>query len=282
MKYLQTAAGAPRVGLAYSPSAAEFVSQNPDLVDYLEIPFEQLRHDPLCASVQESIPVVLHCASLSVAGFVPASEATVAAIASEAARTRTPWIGEHLAFISAEGLSNAGEAGPPTTLTYTVCPQLSEETIQRVVDNVCGLQSKFDVPLLLENSPQYFPVPGSTLSMVAFLSGVFERCQAGLLLDLSHFSISMLNTRIEPAAAIESLPLDRVVEVHLSGYKSEGGIFWDNHAVPAPDLTFQLLEKVLRRTTPRAVTLEYNWSPSFPKELLKSHILRIRQLLGQA
>ncbi len=49
----------------------------------------------------------------------------------EAARTGTPWIGEHLAFISADGLG--GDGASPTSLTYTVCPQLSEETVERVL-----------------------------------------------------------------------------------------------------------------------------------------------------
>jgi uncharacterized protein (UPF0276 family) len=282
MEYLPTASDTVRVGLAYSPTVSEFVQQNPGLVDYVEVPFEQLRHDASSAAIQELIPVVLHCASMSVAGFVPPSDETVNAIALAAAQTRTPWIGEHLAFISAEGLTAEAQSQPATTLTYTVCPQLSEETIQRVTENVLALQGKLDAPLVLENSPQYLQVPGSTLRMVEFIARVFERCSAGLLLDLSHFSISMLNTGVAPADAIDDLPLARVVEIHLSGYASEGGVFWDNHAIPAPEVTFQLLERVLKRVKPRAVTLEYNWSPRFPKDLLRAHILRVRRLLGQA
>ena len=162
MNYLNTMPNATAVGLAYSPSVAEFVADNPGLVDYVEIPFEQLRHTPAVASIQEKLPVILHCASMSVAGFVPPGDATLNAIDCEAKRTRTPWIGEHLAFISAESLDQENNASG-TALTYTVCPQMSEETVARVAKNVAALQPRFGAPLILENSPQYFDVPGSTM-----------------------------------------------------------------------------------------------------------------------
>lgn len=282
MKYLSAPAGTTSIGLAYGASASDFIEAYPGLVDYVEIPFEQLRHSPDSASIQEVIPVILHCASMSVAGFVPPTDATLDAIEIEAERTRTPWIGEHLAFITADALeTDAGTVGTQTSLTYTVCPQLSEETVQRVADNLASLQPRFGAPLILENSPQYFAVPGSTMPMVEFVGEVLSRCDAGLLLDLSHFLITMLNTGADAAKEIGRLPLERVVEIHISGLNSQSGVVWDDHATPAPAAVFELLERVVERVRPRAVTLEYNWSPSFPQATLKSHIERVRQIVGR-
>lgn len=281
MKYLNTATGTTAVGLAYSPIIPEFIAANPGLVNYVEIPFEQLRHDPEVASIQETVPVILHCASMSVAGFVPPTDATLDAIGREAERTRTPWIGEHLAFISADSLNpGADTAASPTALTYTVCPQMSEETIQRVADNLASLQPRFDVPLILENSPQYFSIPGSTMPMVDFIGAVLARCDVGLLLDLTHFLITTLNTGTDATKEIERLPLECVVEIHISGLNVQSGIVWDDHATPAPASVFGLLERVLERARPRALTLEYNWSPSFPQAILKTHLERVHQILG--
>ena len=280
MKYLNTPSGTTSIGLAYGPSVPAFIEANPGSIDYVEIPFEQLRHTPQLSSVQETIPVVLHCASMSVAGSVPPKDETLYAINSEAERTRTPWIGEHLAFVSADGLNLDEEtAGAPTALTYTVCPQMSEETVELVADNLNSLQPRFDVPLILENSPQYFAVPGSTMLMVDFIRAVFERCDAGLLLDLSHFLITMLNTGQDALKEIERLPLERVVEIHISGWNTQSGVVWDDHATPAGPVVFDLLERVMERARPRAVTLEYNWSPSFPQAILKSHLDRVRQMV---
>jgi uncharacterized protein (UPF0276 family) len=250
------------------------------LVDYIEVPFEQLRHSPASASIQEMVPVILHCASMSVAGFVPPTDGTLDAIGREAERTRTPWIGEHLAFIIADGLQ-MDTAAPPTALTYTVCPQLSEEVVERVADNLASLQARFDAPLIVENSPQYFEIPGSTMPMVDFIGAVLSRCDVGLLLDLSHFLITMLNTGGDAAREIGRLPLDRVVEVHISGLNVQSGVVWDDHATPAPPLVFDLLARVLERALPRAITLEYNWSPTFPEATLKTHIERVRRAVEQ-
>src|SRR5437867_310444 len=111
------------LGLAYGPGVPPFVDRNPGLIDYVELPFELLRHDPASASIQKLAPVILHCASMSIAGFVRPSEDTLSAIAQQAERTGTPWIGEHLAFISADGLASGAVLHEPITLTYTVCPQ---------------------------------------------------------------------------------------------------------------------------------------------------------------
>ena len=275
MKYVTANSGAVAVGLAFGPIVPEFVSANPDLIDYVEIPFEQLRHSPEAGSIQETVPVILHCASMSVAGFVPPDDGTMKAIEREAERTRTPWIGEHLAFITADAI----EEDQPTSLTYTVCPQMSEETVERVAINLATLQQYFNVPLILENSPQYFDVPGSSLSMVEFVSAVVERCDVGLLLDLTHFLISMLNTKRDPVSEIERLPLEKVVEVHISGLNVQSGIAWDDHAIPAPPVVFDLFERVMARVRPKAVTLEYNWSPQFPESMLVRHIDRVHEIV---
>src|SRR6202022_3702938 len=99
---------------------------------------------------------------------------TLKAIAQQAMNLDTPWIGEHLAFLSADPLPGAA-LHEPTTLTYTVCPQLSEEVLSLVCNHLTELQARFPVPLIVENSPQYFAVPGSTMSIVDFTIEVHRR-----------------------------------------------------------------------------------------------------------
>lgn len=279
MKYLDASSGTIAVGLALGPIVPEFIKESPGLLDYIEIPFEQLLHSPEVGSIQASIPVILHCASMSVAGFVPPDEGTLKLVDREAKRTKTPWIGEHLAFITADPLETDSA---PTALTYTVCPQLSEETVEQVAVNLARLRPHFDAPIILENSPQYFDVPGSTMPMTDFVSAVVKHCDVGLLLDLTHFLISMLNTGRNAVKEIDRLPLEQVVEIHISGLNVQSGIAWDDHATPATEPVFDLLQRVLRRARPRAVTLEYNWSPSFPRSTLKKHVERVREMVGKS
>jgi uncharacterized protein (UPF0276 family) len=277
VKYLEPRRdGGPLVGLAHGPVVPAFLDRHRDLVDYVEVPFEQLRHHPPTALIQEEIPILLHCSSMSVAGFAPPTDATLAAIAEHADRTRTPWIGEHLAFISAGALDEA----PAVELTYTVCPQLSEETVERVEVNLSRLRPRFTSPLILENSPQYFAVPGSTMTMPEFVAEVARRCDVDLLLDVTHFLITTGNMGLDPVASVHALPLDRVVEVHLSGMSNQSGRWWDDHAAPVPEAAFELLAGVAGRIRPKAVTFEYNWAPSMPEPVLVGQINRVRELLA--
>jgi uncharacterized protein len=283
VKYFEADATRTQLGLAYSATALAYLDAHPDALDYIEIPFEQLRHTPEAGALQSRIPLVLHCASVSVAGTVAPSTQTLDAIAATAAQLRTPWIGEHLAFVSAEGLEGEADAPEPTALTYTVCPQLSEASVERVVANLDAARARLGAtPLLLENSPQYFPIPGSTMPMSAFVAAVFARCDAGLLLDLTHFLITCLNTGADPMRELERMPLDRVVEVHISGLSVQSGIAWDDHAIPASPQVFQLLQRVLREVRPQALTVEYNWSAAFPQTILHQHLQRVRDLLEVA
>jgi len=279
MKFFEADEGRTQIGLAYGPGFEGFIASNAGLIDYVEIPFEQLRHTPQLGIIQEQLPIVLHCASLSVAGFIAPSDATVDALVDRVRHTRTPWIGEHLAFVSADGITEEADRDlTPTNLTYTLCPQLSDETVQRVVENMASFKDVFSVPLILENSPQYFPVPGSTMNMVDFVSEVASQTDTGLLLDLSHFAITSLNTKVDAVKEIDRLPLERVVEIHVSGYNEQEGVVWDDHAAPASALVFDLLARVAARARPKALTLEYNWL-TFPTSVLLSHIERSRALL---
>jgi uncharacterized protein len=282
MKTVDFFRGATSLGLAHGPGILDFMDQNPGYVDYIEMPFEQLRHNPGLVSVQEIAPIVLHCASMSVAGFIAPSQETTDAISQETARTQTPWIGEHLAFVSADGINEEADRDTaPTNLTYTIAPQLSEEAVERVAINLSSLRPKFSAPIILENSPQYFPIPGSTMGMADFVAMVSSQCDVDLLLDLSHFMITSMNTKVDASKEIEKLPLERVVEIHLSGMNLQEGIVWDDHAVPAPPEMFDLLSQVVKRARPRALTMEYNWE-SLPHPVIVSHLERARNILARA
>lgn len=277
---------ATQIGIARSPYTARFLDRHPEAVDYVEVPFELLCHDPTAAEVLRTKPVVLHCASLSVAGTVPPDADTVAEVRKWVQRTRTPWLGEHLSFISAEREPGLGPVdtyapGEPWNIGYTVSPALNAETVDRVVASVDRLQSEFDVPLLVENPPVYFRMPGSNMSQVDFIAEVCARSSVKLLLDLAHFYITARTAGFDASVELLRLPLDKVVEIHISGVTSDQDSFWDNHSGRAPQEELDLLAAVLAETHVDAVTLEYNWSSAFPEHVLLEEIRRVREVIDE-
>jgi uncharacterized protein (UPF0276 family) len=75
-------------------------------------------------------------------------------------------------------------------------------------------------------------------------------------------------------------PLDRIVEVHLSGLDKEDGIFWDNHAAAIPNEVWDLLRILLSRTSVDAITFEYNWATSYPMPSFLNDLDRVRTLIS--
>jgi uncharacterized protein (UPF0276 family) len=251
------------------------VQTAPTSVDYIEIPYEHLHHDPTSLEDVADLPTILHCASMSVAGFVDPDVETLDDIRSWADRLDTPWIGEHLAFALAGDPDDP--AGPPIWMTYTLAPQMSEQVVQRVGRNLERLRAQVAQPIILENSPHYLDMPGSEMSYVEFIGEIAGRFDVGLLLDLTHFAISAQNLGFDLETGLDSLPLERVHEVHLSGMTVEGGVAWDDHARwPSPAVLAQL-QHVLDKAAPRAITLEYNWTLDDPVEELVAQLEGIRE-----
>lgn len=279
-----TQTAAPRVGMAYGPTARALLAADRELLDYVEIPFEQLRHDPATLATVHGAPVILHCASMSIAGFLEPEPETLADIRTWAERVDTPWIGEHLAFVSAHDpdVLTHGTEAEPTRMTYTMAPQLSEHVIQRVGESLSRLRDQFEHEIILENSPYYFPVPGSEMSQVEFVTQVADRFDVGLLLDLTHLAVSAHNLGFDLPNALRALPLDRVVEIHLSGMSLQSGVAWDDHANLAAPEVLDLLPVVLDAASPRAVTLEYNWAPDYERDAVVEQVQAVRALVAPA
>lgn len=274
----------PQLGLAYSQQTPQLLDEHPDLVDYVEVPYELLRFRPEVVDISVRKPIVLHCASLSVAGPVSPPTDVMDEVRSWLERTGSPWLGEHLSFITAEREGNhdhldAYAPGEPWNIGYTVSPALTEPALARVVDAVAEITAHMPVPLILENPPIYFPMPGSTMSQLEFIGELCRRCDVGLLLDLAHFYITARTLERDPFHELKAFPLARVLEVHISGVDEQQGGLWDNHAARAPEVELDLLAAVLERSQVRAVTLEYNWSSSFAREALLGEFVRVRSVI---
>jgi uncharacterized protein (UPF0276 family) len=278
------------VGIAHADYAYDLVRSNPGLIDYVEIPFEQLLRNPSAIDIRSLVPVVLHCASLSMAGDVPPDDALVDALKRWVSETGTPWLGEHLAYVRADGQlrdSAAHEAfidlSAPYNVGYTVNPQYSKPILERVAASAEDWSQRLGVPVLLENGPTYFNMPGSTMSQLEFIQTLCTRAHGvRLLLDLSHLAITCANLYLDPMQVLRQLPLERVIEVHVSGFHVEGGMCWDDHSARAPLQVFDLLMALRSRVQPRAVTIEYNWDASFPLDVVMEDVRHVRKIMEVA
>ena len=278
--------GGPAVGLAYSGYVPGLIQERPDLFDYVEIPFELLRHEPGVLDRVASKPVVLHCASLSVAGQVPPTPELIDEVAQWIRTTRTPWLGEHFSFVTAYrgaagGCADEYAPGEPYNIGYTVTPPFNDDTVQRVATVCSQYIETFAVPMLVENSPIYFEVPGSAFTQTQAFCRLCDAAPVGILLDLAHFYISARTCGFDPLDELQRWPLDRVWEIHVSGVSEQDLGCWDDHASKAPDIEMELLRIAARRcANVRAITLEYNWASHFPQALLEEELSRVKNAIA--
>jgi uncharacterized protein (UPF0276 family) len=272
-----------RIGLAYNQYIDSLTSDQLAAFDYIEVPFELLHFNPAVFEKINKKPLILHCASLSLAGYTEPDTEVKKQIGHFTRLTNTPWIGEHLSFILAEKLDDGFyeeyAPGEPYNIGYTVGPVMNEQSVAHIVANVNRYAKDYGLPLVVENPPQYFAVPGSNITQSEFIGEICRQSEIELLLDLTHLFISSQNMGFDVKKELLKLPLHRVKEVHVSGVSTEQGLHWDNHADKAPDIIFEMLDMVMQHARPAAITLEYNWSATFPWAVLTKELERVQEIV---
>lgn len=128
---------------------------------------------------------------------------------------------------------------------------MTEEAADAVRTSLAAMQSV--VPDVgVENSVFYYHL-GRPLDEPRFLASILREPRTHLLLDLHNVFTTAKNAGFEPWEYVERLPLERVIEIHVSGgCDSESG--WlpskrkmrlDSHDEAVPEEVWELLERVL-------------------------------------
>ena len=84
--------------------------------------------------------------------------------------------------------------------------------------------------ILIENISRYFTYNVHQLSEGEFLAAVCEQADCGLLLDLNNAYVNQCNLGEDLNEFVNSLPLQRIGEVHLAGYSLVDGQLIDTHS----------------------------------------------------
>ena len=103
---------------------------------------------------------------------------------------------------------------------------------KRIQRDLSYIKRRFKGIIALENL-NYFPTPAySTVCDADFIKEVIEENDVYLTLDIAHAIISANNLSINLFDYLSSLPLDRVIEVHLSAPGKKNGKWMDCHEKP--------------------------------------------------
>ncbi len=246
------------------------ITADPAGVDFVEIVVENFLGfgGPARAALEAMAaqrPVVMHGLGLSIGSPDPLDLAYVDALNQLAADTGARWTTDHLSYSSAFGV----EYHDLLPLPFT------EAAVEHVVRRVELVQARLDVPFALENPSYYLahPVaPGQGgMTEAEFVRRVVTEANCGLLLDVNNVYVNAHNHGYDPRAFIDTMPLDRVIQLHVAGHvrarelgpdtaalvESTGDdLLIDTHGAPIADPVFDLLAYTLERTGPVSVLLE--------------------------
>jgi hypothetical protein len=174
------------------------------------------------------------------------------------------WHSEHLGFQTIPGGDGAAlDVGVPLPLPPTT------EAARVVAGRSSLLQQRYGVPFALENPAHYLtglpvdPEIGDECGLmrtILDLSGCFQ------LLDVHNVYCNSINHHFDPYNAIDRMPLDRVLELHVAGGSWQDGFWMDAHDGRVPEPVWELLEYTLPRT-PNAGGVVF--------EMLEQHAVRL-------
>jgi len=219
-------------------------------IDFLEIVTENFMGGSakldLLAEVCDQFPVIPHGVSLSIGSADGVDKDYLREIRKVSEVTQSSFYSEHLCQTRAPGI-DIGH----------LCPLwFSEDLLQTTIDSVNRVQDVLGKPLVLENVTYLFSIPNADFSQAEFFHRLVDATDCGVLLDITNVFINSLNHDAGAVDFLEAMPLDRIVQVHLSGGFWRGEIFSDSHTRPVQQESWDLLEELLKRTTIKGAILE--------------------------
>lgn len=215
--------------------------------------------------VAERYPVVLHGVSLSVGSTDPLDFDYLRKLKALAQRVRARWVSDHLCWTGVAGI-NVHDLLP---MPYT------DQALAHTVERVRTIQDFLERPIALENPSTYMEFRASTWTECEFLAELAARADCAILLDVNNVYVSAFNHGFDPVAYIDTIPPDRVVQIHLAGHKHKGTHILDTHDDHVVEAVWDLYRHVFQRMGGVSTLLE--WDAGIPAfEVVHAEALKAR------
>ena len=169
--------------------------------------------------IREHYPIVMHGVALSIGTVDPLNSEYLAKLKALIEFAQPAWISDHLCWT---GIAHKN--------THDLLPvPYTEEALTHIVSRIQQVQDFLGRPIALENPSTYLEFKTSHIPEAEFIAEMANRSGCNLLLDINNVYVSCYNHRLDAKAYIDALPLDRVIQVHLSGHSNMGTHIIDTH-----------------------------------------------------
>jgi uncharacterized protein len=239
------------VGIGWRRELAEDILRHREHVDWCEIIAEHYinvipeKLDQI-EKVSKVLKVVPHGVDLSIGTDMPIEEEYLSGLVTLVERVDAPMFTDHLCFTRTAEY-NIGQLTPL---------RFSEEVVDIVVRKARQIKERIRRPFLLENITYYFNIPGGEMSEAEFITRVMEEADVGMLLDVCNLYINSVNHCYDPYEFLKSIPMERIVQLHIAGGLKHHKRWIDSHSQPVHEEVFQLLEYIVAHAPVKAILLE--------------------------
>jgi uncharacterized protein (UPF0276 family) len=227
------------------------------VVDWFEIISENYMVDggrPLQVldQILERYRVVQHGVAMYFGSAQPLNREHLRRLKLLARRTKTPWLSDHLCWGSVDG-----------RYTHDLLPMpYTREAVAITAANIRQVQDFIEIPVVVENVSSYAEFHESEMTEWEFLNEVVEAADCGILLDVNNIYVSSQNHGFDPAEYVNSVPAERVAQIHIAGHSKFEKYILDTHDHPVLPPVWALYARAIERCGPTATLLE--WDDNIP------------------
>jgi uncharacterized protein (UPF0276 family) len=206
--------------------------------------------------ILEQYRVVQHGVSMYFGSVEPLNRDHLRRLKALVKRTGTPWLTDHLCWGSVDG-----------TYTHDLLPMpYTFEAAKITASKIRHAMSFLEVPIAVENVSSYAEFHVSEMTEWEFLNEVVEQADCGILLDVNNIYVSSRNHDFDPYEYVNSVPPERVAQIHIAGHSNFQKYILDTHDHPVIDPVWKLYEHAISRFGPTATLLEWDDRiPSFER-----------------
>ncbi|HLP87517.1 MAG TPA: DUF692 domain-containing protein [Nostocaceae cyanobacterium] len=258
------------VGLGFRQPFKSDLFLNRQKVDFLEIVAEHYLDTPPEKQQELELlaahfPLIPHGINLSLGSAGGVDKDYLHKLAALVKQLNPPWWSEHICFTKAGGV----DIGHLSPLPYT------KEVVNVLCQNITEVQNLIDVPLILENITYMLKLPGAEMTEAQFLTEVVEKCDCGLLLDITNLYTNAVNFGDDIEEFWQNLPWERVAQLHFVGGHWHDDILIDSHSQSTPGEVWELMKKVVNVADVKGIVLERDENlPTFAELVIELETAR--------
>jgi uncharacterized protein (UPF0276 family) len=140
------------------------------------------------------------------------------------------------------------------------------EAAEVTARNIREAADFLEVPIAVENVSSYAEFHISEMTEWEFLNEVVELAGCGILLDVNNIYVSSKNHNFDPYLYLNSVPPERVAQIHIAGHSKFQRYILDTHDHPVVHPVWKLYEHAIARIGATPTLLEWDDQiPSFER-----------------